>query len=153
MIIDFIQKMFKHSFSKEWYETYWAFDLHGTIIKPTYKGTEVIYYPHAKETLQILTKRPDIKMILWTSSFPNEIKEYIDRFEKDGIHFDAVNENPGISSKNGNFGYYENKFYFNVLFDDKAGFDPNTEWYQVLDFLLTCDSINFLPNPTWTTKY
>jgi len=43
MIVDFIQKMFNHSFEKEWYETYWAFDLHGTIIKPTYKGTEVIY--------------------------------------------------------------------------------------------------------------
>lgn len=57
MIVDFIQKMFNHSFEKEWYETYWAFDLHGTIIKPTYKGTEVIYYPYAKETLQVIRKR------------------------------------------------------------------------------------------------
>lgn len=153
MIIDFIQKMFNHSFQKEWYETYWAFDLHGTIIKPTYKGTEVIYYPYAKESLQIITKRPDIKTILWTSSFPNEIKEYLDRFEKDKIHFDAVNENPGISSKNGNFGFYEQKFYFNVLFDDKAGFQPEIEWRQVFEFLITCEEINFFPNPDWTTKY
>jgi hypothetical protein len=153
MIVDFIQRMFLHSFEKEWYETYWAFDLHGTIIKPTYKGTEMIYYPYAKETLQILTKRKDTKLILWTSSFPGEIAEYIVGFAKNGIVWDAVNENSGISSKNGNFGYYEDKFYFNVLFDDKAGFDPEKEWKTVYEFLVECELINFLPKPEWTTKY
>jgi hypothetical protein len=153
MLVEFISKMFDHSFKEEWYETYWTFDLHGTIIKPTYKGTEMIYYPYAKEVLQILTKRPDIKMILWTSSFLNEVEEYLQNFEKENIHFDAVNKNPGISSKNGNFGYYEEKFYFNVLFDDKAGFSPDREWRFVYDFLISCEAVNFFPNPDWTTKH
>jgi hypothetical protein len=153
MIVKYIKKVFAHSFCKEWYETYWAFDLHGTIIRSTYKGTEMIYYPYAQKVLQFLSKRPDIKMILWTCSFPNEIEEYIKRFEADGIHFDNVNENPGISSKHGNFGCYDKKFYFNVLLDDKAGFSPEKDWKKLYFYLLDCQVTNYLPDPKWTTKY
>ena len=155
MVINAIKRMFAHSFEKEWFETYWAFDLHGTIIKPNYKkgDTSVEYYPFAKETLQLLSKRPDVKMILWTSSYPEEIEHYISKFESDEIHFDAINKNPGISSKNGNFGYYDDKFYFNVLFEDKAGYLPEREWKLVYDYLLECEKNKYLPNPNWTTKY
>jgi hypothetical protein len=107
----------------------------------------------AKETLQLLTNRPDIKMILWTSSFPYEIDRYISQFKEDKIVFDAVNQNPGISSKTGNFGYYEDKFYFNVLFDDKAGFNPNLEWKLVYDYLTSCAMSGYMPDPNWTTKH
>lgn len=155
MIVPYIRKMFDHSFSKEWYETYWAIDLHGTIIKPNYKDVTypAEYYPYAKKALQMLSKRPDIKLILFTSSFPREIEEYLKKFETDEIHFDAVNENPGISSQNGNFGYYEKKFYFNVMIEDKAGFDPETEWMQIYNYLNWCESRNYFPDPNWTTKY
>jgi len=154
MILDAITRMFDRAFEKEWYETYWAFDLHGTIVKPTYNSKgDTEYYPYALDVLRILTKRPDIKLILWTSSFPEEIKDFLKEFELDKIHFDAVNENPGISSKAGNFGYYEQKFYFNVLFDDKAGFNPNVEWKQVYDYLVSCEVIKYLPDPNWTTKH
>lgn len=153
MIVDYIKKMFLNSFKKEYFETYWAIDLHGTIIRSTYKGVEMIYYPYAKETLQILTKRKDIKLILWTSSFPDEITQYVANFTKDEIIFDAINENPGISSKNGNFGFYEKKFYFNVLIDDKSSFDPETEWKQVYDLMKHYEKRGFLPDPKWTTKY
>lgn len=154
MILDAITKMFFRSFEKEYYETYWAFDLHGTIIKPTYDETiRVEYYPFAKECLQILTERKDIIMILWTSSYPQEIIDYIYLMEKDGIKFDKINKNPDISSKNGNFGYYQDKFYFNVLFEDKAGFNPETEWEMIYEYLIDCENAGYLPNPEWTTKY
>ena len=153
MLVNYISKMFDHSFAKQWYETYWAIDLHGTIIKPTYNGVDVEYYPYAKEVMQILTKRPDIKIILWTSSFPQEIVKYRASFALDKIYFDSINENPGISSKNGNFGYYEKKFYCNVMIDDKAGFDPKNEWKHIFEFLIACETINFFPNPNWTTKF
>lgn len=153
-MVDYIQKMFAHSFNKKWYETYWAIDLHGTIIKPTYNSNgDMEYYPYALDVLRLLTKRPDIKLILWTSSYPEEIKSLLKEFELDKIHFDAVNENPGISSKNGNFGYYENKFYCNVMFDDKAGFNPETEWKQLHTYLYKCEKNKYLPNSKWTTKY
>jgi len=152
MLVNYISKMFNHSFSKEWFITYWAIDLHGTIIRPTYCGTDVEYYPYAKEVLQILTKRPDIKMILWTSSYPHEIEEYCSKLAKDGIIFDTINENPGISSKNGNFGHYEKKFYYNVMIDDKAGFDAETEWKFIYEYLQACEIVKFYPNPNWTEK-
>lgn len=155
MILDAITRMFDRAFEKEWFHTYWAFDLHGTIIKPNYRehDVKVEYYMFAKETLQLLSQRPDVKMILWTSSYPQEIIDYVAQFEKDGIYFDAINKNPGISSNAGNFGYYEDKFYFNVLFEDKAGFNPKLEWKQVYDYLCSCAMAGYIPNPNWTTKH
>lgn len=140
---------------KEYFETYWAFDFHKTIIRPSYdlNDLSVEYYPWAKETLQLISDREDIITIAWTSSFPNEIKSYIEQFEKDGIFFDHVGKNPDISSNLGNFGYYENKFYFNILFEDKAGFDAETEWEEIYKFLVWCNQSKYLPDPSWTTKY
>jgi hypothetical protein len=101
----------------------------------------------------ITERRPDIIMILYTCSYPQEIERYLKIFEKNNITFSHVNKNPNISSRMGNFGYYEDKFYFNVLFEDKAGFDPETEWKEVYDYLLSCEKRNYLPDPSWTTKY
>jgi len=150
-----IMKLFRNSFEKEWFETYWAFDIHGTIFKSTYDLNEskVEFYPFAKETLELLSNRPDIKMILWTSSYPHEIESYLEIFEDNLISFDHINENPDISSNHGNFGYYENKFYFNILFDDKSGFNPETEWREIYDYLKYCNKTGYLPDPQWTTKF
>jgi len=151
----YIHKMFNISFKKEWFETYWAFDLHGTIMKPSYdlNDKSVEFYPYAKEVLQILTNRDDVKLIMWTSSYENEIEHYNTILYDNGIIFDKVNENPNISSNNGNFGFYEKKFYFNILFDDKATFDPETDWEPIFNLLNAYQEDGFLPNPKWTTKY
>ena len=152
---DWIQKMFKHSFEKEWYETYWAFDIHGTILIPTFRkdSYDSDFYPHAKETLQLLTKREDIIMIISTSSYPAEIEHYQKIFKENDIHFKYVNENPDIDSSKGNFGYYKNKFYFNALFEDKAGFVPEKEWVNIHRLLLHYKYTNYLPDPNWSTKF
>ena len=154
-ITKYIHKMFGISFNKQWFETYWALDLHGTVIKPSYNPTDdkFVFYPYAKEVLQILTIRDDIKMIMWTSSYPNEIEYYKNEFLKNGIMFDQINGNPKISSNNGNFGYYEDKFYFNILFDDKGFFDPYTDWEPIYNLLIQYKKDGYLPNPEWTTKY
>lgn len=151
-ILEWIEKMFTHAENREWFETYWAFDIHGTISKPDYrketKGIE--YYPYAKETLQLLSKtRPDIVMIIWTSSYPEELKIYQDTFRKDDINFKYCNENPEILDAKGNFGFYEKKFYFNVLFDDKCGFNPETDWEPLYRYF---KKTVYRPNPLWTMK-
>jgi hypothetical protein len=155
MMTDWIQKMFKHSFEKEWYETYWAFDIHGTILIPTFRkdSYDSDFYPYAKETLQLLTKREDIVMIISTSSYPEEIEHYQKVFKENDIHFKYVNENPDIDSSKGNFGYYENKFYFNVMLEDKAGFVPEKEWRQILLLLSHYQIANYLPDSKWSTKF
>jgi hypothetical protein len=120
-----------------WEKTYWAFDIHGTILRPTYQvgviSTE--FYPFAKEVLQRLSTRKDIVRILYTCSYPNEITEYLKYFRAHQIYFDQVNENPDVCT--GAYGYYTRKFYFNVLFEDKAGFDPLTDWEAVLQLMET----------------
>ncbi|NJO90321.1 MAG: hypothetical protein HC831_16285 [Chloroflexia bacterium] len=150
-----IKKTFQVSHEKSWYETYWAFDFHGTIIKPTYdlNDRSLDYYPYAKRTMQMLSAREDIVLISWTSSYPHEIDEYLKKFEEDGIKFDHKQCNPGISSNMGNFGYYETKFYFNVLFEDKAGFQSDEEWEEIHEYLKWCEKTNYLPDPRWTAKY
>lgn len=122
---------------KAWNKTYWAFDVHGTILKPTFEhrvpSTE--FYPYAKEVLQLLSRRPEITLILYTCSYPQEIVDYLKYLERHGIHFDYVNENPEICA--GAYGHYDRKFYFNILFEDKAGFDPLTDWKEVYDLLIS----------------
>lgn len=120
---------------KGWAKTYWAFDIHGTMLKPTFKTGEVstAFYPYAKEVMQILTRQNNIVRILYTCSYPEEIVQYLKYFEDFGIRFDHVNENPEVCA--GAYGHYDRKFYFNVLFEDKAGFDPLTDWKEVHDLL------------------
>jgi hypothetical protein len=43
-----------------------------------------------------------------------------------GIHVDHYNCNP--DEKNTPYADFSLKPYFNILIDDKAGFDPNTDW-------------------------
>jgi len=150
-----IQRTFDVSFKKKWYDTYWAFDVHGTILIPSYdlNDDEMKFYPYAKETLQKISKRKDIVMIIYTCSYPKEVEKYLEFFENNGIHFEHVNSNPGISSNMGNFGYYEDKIYYNVLFEDKAGFDPMREWKEILDLIEHYEKKKILPDPKWTTKY
>src|SRR6187431_2461824 len=135
MIIRAIENCFRHAHQKKWPKTYWAFDIHGTILKPNYKRDEISreFYPNAKEVMQQLSKREDIVRILYTCSYPIEIEQYIAYFKEHDIHFDYINRNPEVTG--GGYGYYEDKFYFNVLMDDKAGFDGEGDWKLILDLL------------------
>jgi hypothetical protein len=129
-----IKNHFEYKEKRGWDKTYWFFDIHGTILKPnyTYGNTPKDFYPYAKETLQFLSKLPDICMILYTCSHPHEIEEYIKLFEENDIKFQYVNDNPEVVTDINGYGCYDKKPYVNVLFEDKAGFDPETEWKLVL---------------------
>lgn len=151
-LLTWIIKMFNHAKQRNWYETYWFIDLHGVISKPDYrKDVKCIeYYPYVKETLQYLTKeRKDIVMILFTSSYPEEIEIYMKQFEEDGIFFKYINENPEINEAKGTFGCYDKKPYYNVLIDDKCGFDPITDWKPIYEYFLSSD---YKPDPSWNFK-
>lgn len=151
-ILKWIQQMFVHTEQRQWYETYWAIDVHGTITIPDYRKVikSVEYYPYAKETLQLMSSREDMILIMTTSSYPDEIEVYNEQFKKDGILFKYINENPDISSDSGSFGYYINKYYFNVLIDDKAGFNPSRDWQFLYNYFSTT---KFRPNKDWNMKF
>lgn len=132
MITRAIKKAFAHAEEKNWDKTFWAFDIHETIIKPNWSEESIPteFYPLAKEALQLISKRKDVSRILFTCSHPAEIEQYLNFFRENNIHFDHVNENPEVVTKK--YGCYEKKPYFNVLFEDKAGFDPYEDWEEVI---------------------
>jgi len=124
-----IPNSFKIAKQRNYNKTYWFFDIHSTILKPDYNNVAKIYYPMAKEVLQKLSNRPDICICLYTCSYPEEIKDYLTFFENDNIVFEYTNRNPEAS--NTKHGFFEDKPYMNVLFEDKAGFDADVDWYIV----------------------
>lgn len=136
MITRAIENCIRLADEKGWDKTYWAFDIHGTILKPNYRRDVISheFYPRAKEVMQALSQRTDIVRILYTCSYPHEIEQYITYFAGFGIHFHHINSNPGVVS--GGYGYYVNKFYVNVLMEDKAGFDGETDWFEIEKLLI-----------------
>ena len=131
MITRAITNAFERAILKKWDRLYFAFDIHETIIIPNWSPDKVPteFYPHAKEVLQMISRRKDIVKILFTCSHPHEIKVYLQLFKDHDIHIDYVNENPEVL--NIKYGNYDKKPYFNVLFEDKAGFDPHEDWVAV----------------------
>lgn len=129
---------FEYKITRNWDRTFWAFDIHGTILKPnyTYGNTPDEFYPMAKETLQLISKLSDVVMFLYTCSHPHEVDEYLTLFKVNDIHFKYVNENPEIPTQTNGYGNYDKKPYMNVLFEDKAGFDPMIDWQEVYDLLI-----------------
>ena len=135
MITTAILKSIKVAKRKGWDKVYWAFDIHETIILPNWKEGEIPteFYPYAMEALKLISGREDIVMILYTCSHPHEIVKYLELFDGNGIHFKYVNENPEVV--NMRYGCYDQKFYYNLLFEDKAGFNAKKEWAYVLRLL------------------
>ena len=136
MVTKAIRKAFERKKAKNWDKTYWGIDIHETMIIPNWSEEEIPlqFYPHAKEVMQLISSKQDIICILFTCSHPKEIKVYEPYFRENEIYFDYVNENPEVHSKK--YGYYEKKPYFNVLFEDKAGFDPHEDWLKVKEVIL-----------------
>jgi hypothetical protein len=128
-----IVRAYRTKKKRNWDRLYFAVDLHDTITQSTYTRDEVqkkAFFPGAIETLKYFSSCKDIILILNTSSFPIYLKEYYRQFEENEIYFDYLNENPEVPSTDvGDFG---KKFYFNILMDDKAGFNPLKDWDRVL---------------------
>lgn len=121
------------------YDTvYFAVDIHGTIVKSNCNGIADDFYSDAIYALKYLSSCPEIKIILWSSCFKQDYQKYIELLKDRGIRVDYFNENPECpSTKVGNF---DSKFYFSVLIDDKAGFDPEQDWFEVESYTMLARS-------------
>jgi len=118
---------------RKWSKIYWAIDLHDTVITGTYnkfnRGSQV--FPYAKEVLDFLYHHPEHQTILWSSSYDESLNDIIARFN---LRFNYINCNPEVDSDE--ICCFHKKFYFNILLDDKAGFDGNTGWLDIRDELI-----------------
>ena len=108
-------------------------DIHDTIFKATYSKEENYeYIGKAKDALQVMSARKDIKIILWSSTFSKI--QYILRLDKDNIIVDAFNRNiDGI--ENTGIACFDEKPYFNVGIDNAFGFDPERDWDDIYNYL------------------
>lgn len=144
MIGKAIERAFKKAKERKWNKLYFAFDIHDTIVKGNYDKNTIDknFYFIAKEALQYISSRGDIVMILYTCSHPEEVVKYAEFFKENNIHFHFYNENPLVTTSKSGLGNYEKKMYFDVLFEDKAGFDPEEDWEEVLDTLVFLPILN-----------
>src|SRR5574343_887875 len=136
-----INKLFRKRFAyarrKQWDKVYVLVDIHDTIIEANY-DKEIIptkFYDLAESCLQKMSESPDFCLILWTCSHINEIDKYINFFATKNIKFDYVNKNPEVKTQENGYGCYDSKMFADIILDDKAGFDPETDWPAIRQFL------------------
>lgn len=135
MIEKAIQRAYQVMNERNWDKIYWAVDLHGVVLKSNYEqgGYEFIN-PQAMLALQLLTSREENVVILWSSCHEEEQNDIIYFLAENGIVVDYFNENPEV--ENTKTGCFDKKFYFSVLLDDKAGFEPDEDWSTIYRFML-----------------
>lgn len=128
-----IENSFKRAKEKNWDYVVFLIDIHDTIFKATYTDDEKFeYLGKAKEALQLMSAREDIRIILWSSTFDKS--KYILQLYKDNINIDAFNRNiDGI--ENTEIACFYEKPYFNVGIDNTFGFDAETDWDEVIKSL------------------
>ena len=137
-LIKTFNNAFKRAREKNWDYIYILIDVHGTIFKPSYLNEEKYeFYPYAKEVLQLLSKDPNIKLILWTSSTNQAALDYGVVFNRNKIYFDYLNCNPEVERQSTDPETLDlsSKYYFNVGIDDKFGFEPESDWCKLFEYL------------------
>ena len=126
---------FKRMKDRNWEKVYVLVDIHDTIFEACYHDKEEYkWYPFAKECLDIMSHAQQISLILWTSTYDDVIADYLKYFKQFGINFDMVNVNH--ETANTDLSCFDEKTYFNVGIDDKFGFEAETDWEILYDYLV-----------------
>lgn len=136
------QRALEKKKSRGWEKIFVCVDLHNTIIQSPWR-TESGYssdkierepFPYALRTLRVLSERyNDVSLILWSSSKEENLRDIVQWLKHNRITIDYINENPEVP--NTETADFSSKFYFNVLIDDKAGFDGATDWKVFWEYL------------------
>ena len=119
-----------------WDRLYWAIDLHDTIFKGKYDSFQTVeLYPGAAEVLKFLTDREDHILIAYTSTDIGTYLRISDHLQFwHGIRFNYLNQNPEYEKTD--YADFSIKFYYNILLEDKAGFEGEKDWFLVKQELI-----------------
>jgi len=125
-----IKNAYEHKKRKKWNRLYWIIDYHDTISPggPS-KGDNRVFYPNACKVLQYLSILEDTVIILYTHSSEDDIKDICKWLKKYDIEFDYINENPEVNSPDRD--NKPHKLYSNIILDNTAGFEGETDWFLV----------------------
>ena len=133
-ILKAARRAFRLKKERNWDTVYWCIDLHGVCLESNYEKGEYRWINSAAYSgMRAISRRPDCKIILWSAVHNDEVAKIVKFFNDYGIQIDAFNANP--YEKSNAVSDFSKKFYFSVLLDDKAGFDPSTDWGQIIDYL------------------
>jgi len=126
-----IERTFNDKQRRGWTRISICVDVHDVILEGKYNrfNTGASYMPNALNVLRNWSKRDDICLILWSSSHTDSLTKVCDDLLKQGIKFDHINSNP--ECPNTDLCDFSKKFYFNILLDDKAGFEGATDWFLI----------------------
>ena len=134
-IIGAFEAAFNRAKQQNWDYIVVLVDIHDTIFKACWdKPENYEYLGKAKETLQLMTRMPNIKMILWSSSYIDKLADYMYKMSDDYICFDAVNKNIE-SIENTKLAFFDKKLYFNIGIDNAFGFEPEKDWNNIYNYL------------------
>ena len=134
MITDAIKRAYDTMHARNWDTIYWAIDLHGVCLESNYKtGVHTFISETAINTLRLIGSLKESKIIIWSSVHEKDKQVIIDLFAENGIPVYGFNKN--IHEADTKTGSFKEKFYFSVLLDDKAGFDPAVHWEEIGKFL------------------
>ena len=65
---------FNRKIEKNWEKIYVVVDIHDTILRAYYENEETYdYYPYSRESLQLMTNREDICLILWSGCYDDKM--------------------------------------------------------------------------------
>lgn len=126
---------FKRMKDRNWEKIYVLVDIHDTIFEACYHNKEEHkWFPYAKETLEIMSYAQNICLIVWSSTYPQQMVDYLNYFKENGVKFDYANGNR--ETENTSLSCFNDKTYFNVGIDDKFGFEAEKDWKVLYDYLV-----------------
>lgn len=138
-IIFSIEKAYRLFKEKNWNTIYWAIDLHETCINPKSIDSNLSWVNEdAKKCLQLISSLEESSIILWSSSYQDYLTKVKNWMESQDINIAYINKN--LSEYNSEYTCFNSKFYFNILIDDKAGFNPGTDWRIIYEYLISKNS-------------
>lgn len=115
-----------------WPKMYVAVDLHDVIITGTYNRENIgaTFFPDSLKVLKYLSDDPRFCLILFSSSHREIAEKFLANIKKEhGVTFDYFNENPECDSTE--LCDFSKKMYFDILLEDKAGFDARIDWSEL----------------------
>ncbi len=119
--------------SRGWDRIYVAVDIHETMMIPTWTPTlSTEFYEHALDALRLISEDPDVCLILWSCSLKEVNEQYQKLLLGLGVNFHYINENPECKSTS--YADFESKLYFSVGLDDKFGFIPEEDWFEIREY-------------------
>jgi hypothetical protein len=136
-----LEKAFRLKEENNWEFVYIVIDLHDTMVygrcHPKYVKGQFGFFKDALPVLRYLTNRKDVKLILYSSSSYSHIEEFRKFAFNHEVEFDFVNCNTDEDCKlKSDTADFTSKFYYNVILDDRGGFEGDTDWTLIKNYFL-----------------